>query len=247
MFVPFFLEAARGQTETDSLAFAAKEAAELLADWDRRYTKENERAVLFEVAMSELNARVWDELRVSSERGSSNRRVFTPSSSVLASLLHQPENAWWDDRRTRDIEGRDEILVSSLASALDKTREAHGDPDEGGWRWDTIRHANIYHVLGIAQLSALGLPLQGGNGNLNPSSGSGRHGASWRMVVDLGPEIQAWGIYPGGQSGNPASPHYADGIDKWVNGELDRLLFPRSPGEIAASRVQSYLELLPER
>jgi penicillin amidase len=174
--------------------------------------------------------------------------VFTPSSTVLASLLHQPENVWWDDRRTPEVvEDRDQVLVACLAAALDKTMEAYGDPNEGGWRWDEIRHANIYHLLGLPTLSALDLPIQGGNGALNPSSGSGRYGASWRMVVELGPEIEAWSIYPGGQSGNPLSPYYDDRIERWVDGELDRVLFPRSPGELEASRVISYLELLPER
>lgn len=248
MFLPFFLEAVRKAAETGVVDPRAREAAELLAEWDRRYTKENERAVLFEAAMSELNERVWDELLMSGEGVSRARRVFTPSSTVLASLLHQPENVWWDDRRTPEsVEDRDQVLVSSLAAALDKTVEAHGAPNEGGWRWDGIRHANIYHMLGVPTLSALDLPIQGGAGTLNPSSGSGRYGASWRMVVELGPEIEAWSIYPGGQSGNPLSPYYEDRIERWVAGELDRVPFPRSPGELETSRVISYLELLPER
>ncbi len=248
MFLPFFLEAVRNQAEVGVVEPRAREAAQLLAEWDRRYTKENEKAVLFESAMSELNERVWDELLESDEGGRPGRRVFTPSSAVLASLLHQPHNVWWDDRRTsEDVEDRDQVLVSCLAAALGKTEEAYGDPNEGGWRWDRIRHANIYHMLGIPTLSALDLPLQGGDGNLNPSSGRGRYGASWRMVVELGPEIEAWSIYPGGQSGNPLSSYYEDRIEKWVDGELDRVLFPRSPGELDASRVISYLELFPER
>ena len=48
---------------------------------------------------------------------------------------------------------------------------------------------------------------------------SGRSGASWRMVVELGPEIKAFGIYPGGQSGNPGSKFYSNFIPIWANGE----------------------------
>jgi len=168
--------------------------------------------------------------------------------SVLASLLQQPENDWWDDRRTPDVvEDRDAVLIASLAEALDEVVDEHGDPSEGGWRWDVIRHANIYHLTGLASLSALDLPLQGGSGNLNPSSGRGTFGASWRMVVQLGPEIEAWSIYPGGQSGNPVSSRYLDRIEKWTKGELDPILFPRSPRELEDSRVASVLELNPER
>jgi len=45
------------------------------------------------------------------------------------------------------------------------------------------------------------------------------------MVVQLGPEIKAWGVYPGGQSGNPGSPFYDNMIDDWNNGELYPLWF----------------------
>ena len=66
------------------------------------------------------------------------------------------------------------------------------------------------------------------------------------MVVQLGPEVEAWSIYPGGQSGNPVSSRYLDRIDKWVNGELDPVLLPSKPQELDPSRVISVLELHPE-
>jgi penicillin amidase len=67
------------------------------------------------------------------------------------------------------------------------------------------------------------------------------------MVVELGSEVRAWSIYPGGQSGNPASRRYADRIASWAAGELDSVLFPRRAEELDASRVASVLHLIPER
>jgi penicillin amidase len=247
LFLSFFLDAVARQEENGGLDARASEAAGLLSEWDRRYTKGNQRAVLFEAAMDELADRTWDEL-LSSPEPNWSRRVFTPASAVLASLLHQPESAWWDDRRTAVREDRDAILVASLAKALETTTERYGEPEQGGWRWDGIRHANVYHLLlNQRSLSARDLPVQGGPGNLNPSSGGGSHGSSWRMVVQLGPEIQAWTIYPGGQSGNPVSPYYRDRIEKWVNGELEPVLFPRDSSDLDPARTRSNLELSPER
>jgi penicillin amidase len=54
------------------------------------------------------------------------------------------------------------------------------------------------------------------------------------MVVELGPEVHAWGNYPGGQSGNPASARYDDRLPRWIAGELDSLRFPRAPAEVHA-------------
>jgi penicillin amidase len=248
MFVPFLIDAARGRAEQGEYDDAALEAAELLSQWDRLYTKANERAVLFELAMDELYDRTWDELLGEPEGERRARRVFTPASAVLASLLHQPESVWWDDSRTSNtVEDRDAILTASLAAALETAKREHGEPHDGGWRWDGIRHANIYHLLNLGSFSALDLPIQGGSGTLNPSSGGGTHGASWRMVVQLGPEIEAWSIYPGGQSGNPVSSRYADRIEKWVNGELDPVVLPRQASDIRRSQTASVLQLNPER
>ena len=130
-------------------------------------------------------------------------------------------------------------------AAYQRARGEHGDPDGGGWRWDGIRHANIFHLLRLEALSALELPIQGGPGNLNPSFGRGVHGASWRMVVELGPELRAWGIYPGGQSGNPVSSYYIDRLAGWVAGELDSLPFPRTARDIPSDRRAASLELKP--
>ena len=247
-FVPYFIEAVNRAANAGELDYGAEEAMRLLDEWDLRYTKDNERAVLFEYAMGELLDRTWDELLLEPEDGRPARRVFTPSAAALASLLQQPENIWWDDARTPDIvEGRDEILVASLAAALDRAIEEHGVPADGGWRWERIRHSNIYHLLGLESLSLLDLPMQGGNETLNPSSGRGTFGASWRMVVQLGPELEAWSVYPGGQSGNPVSSRYSDRIQKWVDGELDPAWLPRSSEELESSQTASLLILSPER
>ncbi len=247
-FMPFFLDAVSRTAEAEEIDSRAEEAARLLTEWDRRYTKDNTRAVLFELAMDELVDGTWDELYVPADGDGKARRVFTPTFAVLAILLSDPHSVWWDDTRTVEVvEDRDDVLIASLAAALETAKAQHGEPDGGGWRWDRVRNTNIYHLLGLESLSVLGLPIQGGPGSLNPSSGRGIFGASWRMVVQLGPEVEAWSIYPGGQSGNPVSSRYIDRVDRWVEGKLDPVLFPRSPSDLDAARTASILELNPER
>jgi penicillin amidase len=241
LFVPAFLEAAArvlAREPNESL----ERAAQLLGEWDRLYTRENERAVLFEAAMAELTRSTWDELEM--PRGA--RRVATPTGSILAQLLFFPDNVWWDNLTTGSVtETRDDILATSLEFALESTQQEYGLPEDGGWRWDGIRQSNIRHILGFRALSVLDIPIQGGPGNLNPSSGGGSHGASWRMVVELGPEIAAWTTYPGGQSGNPASRWYDNRIQQWAAGELDEVLFPRDVTELGEDVVLGVLTLTP--
>lgn len=248
VFLPVFQEVAQAALSAVRGDDDLREAAGLLAQWDGRYTKDNQRAVLFELAMDELEDRTWDELALPAVDGRAGaRRVATPAEAVLARLLHDPGNPWWDDRRTPDVvEDRDALIRASLTAALSRAKQLHGDPDGGGWRWERIRHARLSHLLGLNILSRLDVPVAGGSGTLNPSSGSGTFGASWRMVVELGPDLRAWSIYPGGQSGNPVSRWYDDRIGKWSDGELDPVLFPRTAGDLPAERVAATLVLVPE-
>ena len=57
------------------------------------------------------------------------------------------------------------------------------------------------------------------------------------MVVELGDTVRAMATYPGGQSGNPASPFYANRIPQWASGQLDTVLVPASADALPAGRV----------
>jgi len=238
-FLPRILEAAARIARRDRADTLVERAATLLAEWDGRYTRENTRAILFEATMDEIVERTWDELAdgANTERG----RVATPASTILAALFADSASVWWDVVSSPERETFDDVISASLRSALERTRRDHGPEDGTGWRWDRVRFANIYHLLRIPSLSALRLPLQGGPGTLNPSSGSGVEGASWRMVVELGDDLRAWVTYPGGQSGNPVSRHYDDRIPEWSVGDLSPILFPHDPNEIPRERRESVL------
>jgi penicillin amidase len=258
-FAPAFIAAAATMSAAGRGDPTLDTAARLLAEWDRRYTKDGERAVLFESMMTALQDLTWDELarparavlRNERRRGTLSRttppRVDTPADQMLALLLHDPSSPWWDLRVTRQlVERRDDILASAMREGYRRARDRYGDPASGAWRWDRVHHANIYHVLRLEALSRLDIPVQGGPSTLSPSSGEGRFGASWRMVVELAPEVRAWTIYPGGQSGSAASSRYADRVARWSAGELEPALVPRAEPDIPANRVAARLTLTRE-
>ncbi|HKS06697.1 MAG TPA: penicillin acylase family protein [Gemmatimonadaceae bacterium] len=239
-FVPLFMSAAENAIRAGRGDSTLSQAAKLLGEWDRRYTPDNQRAVLFEAAMDELVRLTWDELAPDS-----GRRVATPWDQVLLALTREPNSVWWDRRATTARETRDAILTTALAGALDSTIRARGPAYDGGWRWSAVRHANIWHALRLPALSAIDIPVQSGPETISPSFGSGTHGASWRLVTDMGPEIRAWGIYPGGQSANPVSAHYRDRIETWRRGELDSLRIPASPSQLSERHTAATLTLAP--
>ena len=228
-FLPYFAHAAARQGADPR----AREAARLLAQWDGRYTVDNTRAVLFERAMHELTVRAWAPLAAPG-----GDLVATPESNVLAALLADSTSAWWAHH------ARDSVIVASLAAAFDTVTERYGAPDGGGWRWDRVKTVNIEHLLRIPEFSRRGLAAPGGPMTLSPLSGDGSEGASWRMVVELGPTVRAWSTYPGGQSGNPLSRRYADRLPQWLGGQLDPVAIPHTPAELGGAE-RSILELDP--
>jgi penicillin G amidase len=221
-YVPYLVRAARTQPADTALAHAAS----LLGGWDRRYTLASEGATLFEAVMPEITARMWDELPAG----------ILPGTGAVLALLDDPDNVWWDDRRTRErVERRDDVLSDALRAGYAAAVRAHGPPEGGGWRWSRVHHIDIEHLLGLPSLSAQGISTSGGPSTISPSSTTGGgEGSSWRMVVELGPTVRGWGTYPGGQSGNPASARYDDRLGTWIRGELSELRFPPTAGELRA-------------
>ncbi len=239
-FLPPMLDAVARAAAAGVADTAAIRGAALLREWDGRFTPENERAVLYDVMMEELQRRTWDELR-----GASNvRRAPTPFSTVLVQLMQDGDSPWWDDRSTRARESRDSVLVASIGAAYRRVAQRYGPPGPR-WRWSAIRTATINHMLGLPGLGRSRIPMQSGRGTLNPSDGNGSFGASWRFVVQLSPDVHAWGTYPGGQSGNPVSVRYDDRLPSWSAGRLDTLRFPRSAADLKSPRAT--LTLHPER
>ncbi len=243
-YVPYFLNAALRVAQRDSGPSRAvlAEALRVLTRCDRRYTASTTRAELFEAARREASLQTWDEL--ATENGV--RRV-TPSSAVFARLMHDSSSAWWDDRSTAQVEDRDAILASALVSAYLASRQRFGTPGDSGWRWSHVHKVNIPHLLRIPALSALDMPVEGGPGTLSPIAIGGSNGPSWRMVVELGPTVHAWTTYPGGQSGNPASPRYKDRIREWLAGNLEAVHLPVRATELPTSQRSGTLTLRPRR
>lgn len=228
-------QAAGAWTADDEAAFA------FLSNDSYEFTPESRWAVLFASLVGRLTALTWDELVPPGEE----RRLATPGQMVLVMLLRDGANAWWDDRRTTDaVENRDAILLKALREAWAETRAAHGN-DTAQWRWGKVRQVNVHHLLRLPGFGRTGLEVQSGLGTLSPSESNGTHGASWRFVVELGPEVKGWGTYPGGQSGNPISTRYADRLELWRTGQLAELRFPRTASELSPAQTTATLTFTP--
>jgi acyl-homoserine-lactone acylase len=53
----------------------------------------------------------------------------------------------------------------------------------------------------------------------------GDYGNSFVAVVEFGPRVRAHAITAGGESGNPASPHFNDEASRYASGNLREVYF----------------------
>jgi Protein related to penicillin acylase len=95
-FVPLFLAAALHEDSVGRSSASLRQAAKLLSEWDRRYVRENHRAVLFEKAMSELGRRTWDELIDPTDTSSGPGQFNFPEAQILLELARDPASIWWE-------------------------------------------------------------------------------------------------------------------------------------------------------
>lgn len=246
-FVPILLGSLSDTARVARAPEQVREARKLLAEWDRRYDRDNRRAVLFEAVMGELVKATWDEL-MPDDSAAASPDFRRPADAVLLELASDSASSWWDRRSTPAVvERRDDLIELALTQGLAGVKAMHGDLAEEHWRWSVVHTVNIYHLTRLRSLSALGLVVDGGPSTLSPSSDGGTSGASWRMVVELGDQVQVWGTYPGGQSGNPASAHYLDFLPTWLAGRLDSLVTPSTADGFAAGAAESRVRFEGER
>ncbi|WP_162340121.1 penicillin acylase family protein [Cyclobacterium salsum] len=144
-----------------------------------------------------------------------------PNKYVLSRLLQQePSGPWFDDPSTTQQEQSGHWIGKGFERMVEEM-EALGTPVDS-LTWADYKGTTLAHI--IPNLEAFGrknIPIGGGKNIVNATSDD--WGPGWRMVVEMGPEIQAFGIYPGGQSGNPGSRFYDNMIDKWASGDYVKM------------------------
>lgn len=228
-FVPVLLANVK---ETDISDPTERQCLRVLADWDFIADIDSKAPIVWQRWFEAYRDAVWQdewETRQIPKQGGSwgfsgnNRRE--PMLEILEFMTREdPDSHWFDDRRTKTVETRNDIFEVSLANASARiAREFGSDPDR--WTWGDLQHLGIRSLTGQPDLARTGGPVPGTDFTVNPGGEGGNlgGGACWRMIVDFGKPAQSLGVYPGGQSEDPESPHYADQMPLWEAGKYTPL------------------------
>ncbi|NUR29420.1 MAG: penicillin acylase family protein [Catenulispora sp.] len=210
-----------------------------LRDWDYTLTADSTAATIWGRFMVLYGYAVWHPVWQQYKIPAPPRDVFTPrtndSTYAVDGLNGLLINLTIDDTANplfsppgSDTHSAPEVIREAFASAVADLKSKRG-PDVSTWKLGDKHKVMIASLLKSPTLDE-GPFASGGSGrtiNSVVSAAPVRHGktltgvavggASWRMVVDWGTG-QAVGVYPGGQSENPASPWYADRLADWFAG-----------------------------
>jgi penicillin amidase len=192
-----------------------KHAYDLLQSWDLRDDPAEKGATLFALTWDSLQSVVWDDELKSTHLA----MVYPTQSTLLEGILKDSAFKFLDNINTP----QKETLQDDIGLAF---RKALGEFDkldlEGRAEWSRYKDTRVSHLLPpLKPFSREHLLIGGGANCINAAKSD--HGPSWRMIVQLTANTEAYGIYPGGQSGNPGSPFYDGFIDDWVAGKYYQL------------------------
>jgi penicillin amidase len=218
----------------------SQQALQMLGAWDGVLRAESAVAALYEVFMSEIARRIaqaraprswlWALGRVISPVVGGSMLGSQRAGFVVRLLREQPEG-WFGDAQDVPAAQRWAREIAAALGAAYKRLEDRLGVDPARWAWGAVRPLTMRHSLGrrrpLDRVYNLGPVSYGGDTytinqattNLSDPLRRISGNASLRMVVDVGAWEKSRYVLPGGQSGNPLSPHYGDQFELWLRGE----------------------------
>lgn len=228
-------------------------ARQLLINWDFQLKIKSPASAIFETFWKKLLALTFhDELPQDYYPDGSDRWY-----AVMNNLAVQPNNLWWDNRNTPEVENRDEIFKQALVAAVDELESNLGNNPEK-WTWGKLHKIDFRNVTlgksGVAVIEKLfnrgtfaaagdGETINANRWKANQSTFEVTHIPSLRMIVDLDSFDNSQAIHSTGQSGHAFNRHYTDMIRPWRDTKYHSMLWEN---EKINQKAESTLLLVPD-
>ncbi|HIP47838.1 MAG TPA: penicillin acylase family protein [Lutibacter sp.] len=199
-----------------------------LSNWNNELTKDSSEALIFETLYKTLGKNiVKDEL--GTELYNEFKKVNVLSSYMIDRIFKERESILCDDTNTKDyVENLDDIIVISFKETITSLSEQFGN-SVVSWKWGDKHKLLLEHPLGKNKMLDYIFNLNrtydaGGsfhtvNVFAYKSNYIAHHGASQRHIYSTANWDNSQTIIPTGISAIPASKHYCDQSEMYMNGE----------------------------
>jgi len=212
------------------LSTVEKKYADLMRQWNYRSDPAEKGPTVFNRFLLNLGRLIWSD---DVTNRSTLPVVYPENYTLVESLLRDSAFEFIDDRTTPQKETLRDMVMASMKSTahdLDSLQSA------GTWlEYARFKGTQVTHLLKLPGFSRTNLSIGGGENIINAAKE--KHGPSWRMIVSLTDKTEAYGVYPGGQNGNPGSKFYDNFITTWAEGKYFDLWI-MTPEETHDSKVK---------
>lgn len=187
----------------------------LVSTWDFQATAESKAPTVFNSWWKHLAGRIWTD-EFARVKGKS---VLPENQTLLEALLRDSSFHFIDNITTSETETLAQQVTAALQEAGAELQQSETTTELTWWKQ---KNTSVYHLLRtLLPFARTGLQVGGWSTTVNAVTDD--HGPSWRMVVHLTNPVEAYAVYPGGQSGNPGSPFYDSFLDTWTAGKYYNL------------------------
>jgi penicillin amidase len=222
--------------DENSLNESEKKYLQIFKNWTLRNDVAEKGITIFKVWWDSLEVQTWGD-----EFAQAKQQLPWPDESTLIeSFMKDSAYKFADNITTTNI--TETIADVVLASFKKACKQLAIEEKTNKLEWAKFKDTKVQHLLKIPALSSLHLPIGGGQHIINATTST--HGPSWRMIVHLTDNIEAYGIYPGGQSGNPGSKYYDNFVQQWAVGRYYPLLFIKKQAARKDERMKWHMSFL---
>lgn len=189
-----------------------KKYLDYIKRWNFMANADSKGQTVYNVWWKNLQQFIWDD----ELKKSKNNVAYPTSETTMELLIKDTALIFIDNINTPQKETIIQAVTTSFKTAATMLAKYEVN---GGLEWSKINKGSVYHLLKINMpgFSRPNLNVGGNDDIINAIHDS--HGPSWRMIVSLTQKTEAYGVYPGGQSGNPGSKYYDDYVNNWAEGK----------------------------
>ena len=256
--VPHILKL-KGETELERASLA------VLRNWNYILAPDSTGAAIYSLVLYKLerivfNAMLGDEetlmhsyLGVGTTILALQNGYASRSKPLLIRLLHEHDDRWFDNSIiSNGPRSWDDAMSSAFTAAIEDLQEKFGS-DISKWKYGKIHKMTYSHPLGtIKPLDKIfnrgPYPVGGDIDTVNMGASLPNQPEtvvtvpSYRQILNLADLKASLSGHAPGQSGHPASKHYADFIKPWLNVEHHPQLFERG---VIEENAEGILQMIP--
>jgi penicillin amidase len=233
----------------------AKQAADLMRNWDGRMLASSAAPTVTELSIRELRRLLLEPKLGTAPEDSTTPNSTTPDPKKPDAKKTEGSLTWqtysWEQRSIwlenilihhpkrwlpENYPNYEELSTAAVEAAVS---DANAPKDLASWHWGSFNAVEIQHpVLGkipiIQRWAGPGVQVQSGSG-YTVKAVTRHHGPSERFTANLADLDRSTLNIVTGQAGNFLSPYYMDQWNAWYDGTTFTLAF--SPGAVNAARV----------